>query len=142
MWIQSLKEFKQEIINNWIRLHWPTMAKIGDDIECIKWVITKQGDKTMKKAMLILVFVSVSLLSAQTKFTEFKIGIHNPAGAKSGFWGGLSFGRAVDNNIAVSTAIDIYRSSYTKETTINKVEITPGLYEDEKVIAFKEQHQI
>lgn len=92
----------------------------------------------MKKTMLIFVLLSVGLLSAQTKFTEFKIGIHNPAGAKSGFWGGLSFGRAVDNNIAVSTSIDIYRSSYTKETTIHKVEITPGVYENEKVVGLEQ----
>ena len=54
MWIQSLKEFKQEIINNWIRLHWLTMAKIGDDIECIKWVITKQGDKIKWKIFKLI----------------------------------------------------------------------------------------
>ena len=92
----------------------------------------------MKKTILIILLAGLSAIYAQTKFSEFKVGLINPANAKTGFFGGVTFGRAIDNNISVGMAFDFYRSSYTKETIINKVEISPGVFEDEKAVGLEQ----
>lgn len=92
----------------------------------------------MKKTILIILLAGLSTMYAQTKFSEFKVGLLNPANAKAGFFGGVTFGRAIDNNISVGMAVDFYRNSYTKETIIHKVEISPGVFEDEKAVGLEQ----
>jgi len=92
----------------------------------------------MKKTLLILLAVSFSTLFAQQKFTEFKVGIHNPESAKTGFWGGLTFGRAVDENIGVGLAVDFYRSSYTKETKVGSQDLQGNITEDEIEVSLEQ----
>jgi len=70
----------------------------------------------------IILILSVAL-SAQTKFTEIKVGLLNPANAKTGFLGGFTVGRAVDDNVGVGIAMDVYRKSYTKDVTISDAEV-------------------
>ncbi len=83
---------------------------------------------------IMILFISILLLSTmasgQTKFSEFKVGFLSPSGAKTGFYGGLQMGRAVDENIGVGFAIDVYRRSYTKETKISEADIGEGNFED------------
>lgn len=73
----------------------------------------------MKKTIFILMMLFTATLFAQEKFTEFKAGLLMPSDAKAGFYGGLTMGRAIDENVSVSLAIDVYRRTYTKETTID-----------------------
>jgi hypothetical protein len=73
----------------------------------------------MNRSLLFMVlFLLGGMLQAQEKFSEFKVGVIGPSGAKSGFFGGVNLGRSVDQNIGVSASIDLYRSSYTKETKV------------------------
>jgi hypothetical protein len=43
----------------------------------------------------------------------------NPSNAKTGFLGGITVGRAVDENVGIGLALDFYRKSYTKDTEIS-----------------------
>jgi hypothetical protein len=74
----------------------------------------------MKKLLtVIMVFTAVISLTAQEKFTEFQAGVLLPADAKTGFIGGLTIGRMVDESIGWGIEVDIYRKTYTKETTVD-----------------------
>lgn len=76
--------------------------------------------------MLFILLVMSSGLMAQSRFTEFKAGLLMPSDAQSGFLGGVNFGRAVDENIGTSLGIDVFRRSYTKETTVAEYNVGEG----------------
>jgi hypothetical protein len=67
-------------------------------------------------SFLIIILCSTSY--AQEKFTEFQVGILMPADAKTGFIGGLSLGRMLDESVGWAVEINYYRKSYTKETKV------------------------
>ena len=74
----------------------------------------------MKKLLLLFVILTaVSMVPAQEKFTEFQAGVLIPADAKTGFLGGLTIGRMVDESVGWGIEIGIYRKTYTKETTVD-----------------------
>ncbi len=74
----------------------------------------------MRKILIIFaVFATVISLTAQDKFTEFQAGVLMPADAKTGFIGGLTIGRMVDESIGWGIEIDYYRKTYTKETKVD-----------------------
>ena len=74
----------------------------------------------MKKILVfILLLIMFCSLGAQEKFTEFQGGILIPADAKTGFIGGLAFGRMVDESIGWGVELDVYRKTYTKETAVD-----------------------
>ena len=68
---------------------------------------------------IIVVLTAVISLTAQDKFTEFQVGVLMPADAKTGFIGGITIGRMVDESIGWGLEIDYYRKTYTKETTVD-----------------------
>ncbi|MGD9899436.1 MAG: outer membrane beta-barrel protein [Calditrichaceae bacterium] len=86
----------------------------------------------MKKIITFtfLLFMMISTSYAQHPFTEFKVGFLDPSGASTGFYGGVNFGRAVDENVGVSLGLDVYRRSYTEETVIKNVEVGEGVRQD------------
>ncbi len=74
----------------------------------------------MKKILtIIVVLTAVISLTAQDKFTEFQAGVLMPADAKTGFIGGITIGRMVDESIGWGLEIDYYRKTYTKETKVD-----------------------
>lgn len=76
----------------------------------------------MKKIIFITLsmFVLSTMANAQTKFTEFKVGLLNPKGAKTGFLGGIELGRAVDQNVGIGIELDVYKKTYDKEEKISE----------------------
>jgi hypothetical protein len=80
----------------------------------------------MKKIIFILMMLFTTTLFAQEKFTEFKAGLLMPTDAKTGFFGGLTMGRAIDENVGISLAIDVYRKSYIKDEAIFDTTIVTG----------------
>jgi hypothetical protein len=81
------------------------------------------------KILLFILIIAVSL-SAQHKFSDFKVGLLMPSDAKSGFLGGINLGRSIDENVGTSIGIDIYRRSYTKETKIAEESIGEGEFSE------------
>lgn len=75
----------------------------------------------MKKftAIALGIFTMITLTQAQSKYTEFKVGILGPKAAESGFFGGIQVGRAVDQNVGIGIQFDVYKKTYEKEETIN-----------------------
>jgi hypothetical protein len=74
----------------------------------------------MKKIFITMTILSIVIpLAAQDKFTEFQAGVLMPADAKTGFIGGITVGRMVDESIGWGLEIDYYRKTYTKETTVD-----------------------
>ena len=78
----------------------------------------------MKK--LGLFFLILCLITStgfsQGSFTDFKVGILIPSDAKTGFLGGIGFGRMVDENIGAGLEIGYYGKTYTKETTVDNIQ--------------------
>ena len=72
---------------------------------------------TWIKSILTTMVFAGSVFS-QGKMTEFNAGLLAPKDAKSGFYGGVNFGRMVDENIGVSLGVHVYYSSYTKEEKV------------------------
>ncbi|MBN1406305.1 MAG: hypothetical protein JW956_00865 [Calditrichaceae bacterium] len=70
------------------------------------------------KSVLVL-FMLTSIVFAQGKYTEFKVGLLGPKDAATGFFGGLTFGRSVDQNLGIALEIDVYKKSYDKEEKID-----------------------
>ncbi|MBD3223149.1 MAG: outer membrane beta-barrel protein [Caldithrix sp.] len=86
----------------------------------------------MRTAIVVLIVMLIQNFGfTQTKFTEFKAGVLNPENAKTGFMGGVNFGRSVDENVGVSFAADVYRRSYTDETVIYQAETSNGVVEEQ-----------
>jgi hypothetical protein len=79
--------------------------------------------------LYILLLISSGIF-AQNSFTDFKVGLLMPSDAQSGFLGGINFGRSVDENIGTSVGVDIYRRSYTKETTISEYNEGEGAFRE------------
>lgn len=67
-----------------------------------------------------IVLMLTSGLFAQNRITEFTVGLLRPSDAQSGFYGGVNFGRMVDEKIGVSVGVHVYRSSYTKKSQIGE----------------------
>ena len=57
-------------------------------------------------------------LNAQSKITEFHAGFLMPEDANTGFMGGISFGRLMDENIGFAFEVDYYGKTYTQETKV------------------------
>ncbi|MEJ2543549.1 MAG: hypothetical protein P8Y99_05730 [Calditrichaceae bacterium] len=74
------------------------------------------------KSILIL-FALTSIVFAQGKYTEFKVGLLGPKDAETGFFGGLTFGRSVDQNLGIALAIDVYKKSYNKEERVDNKDL-------------------
>jgi hypothetical protein len=82
---------------------------------------------------IIFLIVTTGIVSAQQKFTEFHAGALVPYDAKTGFIGGLSFGRMLDENIGWGAEIDVYRRTYTQEENVaqNAGEVNETVVETE-----------
>lgn len=78
--------------------------------------------KHLCKSIVILIFLT-SIIAAQGKYTEFKVGLLNPKDAATGFFGGLTFGRSVDQNLGIALEVDVYKKSYKKEEEIDTTQI-------------------
>ena len=75
-------------------------------------------ERNMKIYIIFLISIlTFTSLMAQEKFIEFHGGILIPKDAKTGFIGGASFGRMVDQSVGWGIEINYYRKSYTKEAT-------------------------
>ena len=74
----------------------------------------------MLKNTLLYLLVFSAFLFAGNRMTEFNVGLLSPADAERGFYGGLNMGRMVDENVGVSMGFNVYRSSYTKKSTIGE----------------------
>ena len=72
-----------------------------------------------KYIFILVIFLCLSgLLLAQKPVTELHAGILMPKGAQNGFIGGISMGRAIDNNLAWAVEADYYVRTYTEETEV------------------------
>jgi len=71
------------------------------------------------KTMAMLLILSGSLF-AQSRITEFSVGLLGRTDARSGFYGGVNMGRMVDDKIGVSVGVHVYHSSYTKKSLIGE----------------------
>ncbi len=78
--------------------------------------------KHLCKSIAILIFLT-SVVSAQGKYTEFKVGLLGPKDAATGFFGGLTLGRSVDQNLGIALEFDVYKKSYKKEEEIDTTQI-------------------
>jgi hypothetical protein len=67
---------------------------------------------------IFFLMILAGMVSAQQKFTEFHAGALFPNDAKTGFIGGLSFGRMLDENIGWGAELNVYRKTYTKEEDV------------------------
>lgn len=78
----------------------------------------------MKKILLFFVIslLAVNFSYAQQSFTDFKFGLLMPADAKTGYIGGIGFGRMVDENIGAGLELSYYGKTYTKETTVDNTQ--------------------
>ncbi|MCB0281690.1 MAG: hypothetical protein H6627_03545 [Calditrichae bacterium] len=76
----------------------------------------------MHKALMIIgsLFFLTSGIFAQGKMTEFSAGLLAPKDAKSGFYGGVNFGRMVDERVGISLGVHVYYSSYTKSSKVGE----------------------
>jgi hypothetical protein len=71
---------------------------------------------------MILVILSTSTY-AQGKYTEFKVGMLGPKDAASGFFGGITLGRSIDQNLGIGIEFDVYKKSYDKEEEVDTTNI-------------------
>ena len=96
----------------------------------------------MKQAFksMIILFVFASLIFAQQgKYTEFKVGLLGPKDAATGFFGGLTFGRSVDQNLGIALAIDVYKKSYDKEERVDNTDLNiPNLPATDVTLTFEQ----
>jgi hypothetical protein len=90
----------------------------------MNWLLKMKGHKMKPILLLLIVVTAFSSLPAQEKFTEFQAGILIPADAKTGFLGGFTFGRMVDESIGWGIELDCYRKTYTKETTVDSTTLS------------------
>lgn len=74
--------------------------------------------KTLIKISIVFMFLGSSVF-AQAKYTEFKVGLLGPKDAATGFFGGLTFGRSIDQNLGIALELDVYKKSYDKEEKID-----------------------
>ncbi len=70
--------------------------------------------------LITILGIMTGSLFAQNRMTEFSVGLLGPKDAQGGFYGGINFGRMVDENIGVSVGVHVYRSSYTKKSQIGE----------------------
>jgi len=70
--------------------------------------------------MVVLVVSFMGTAFSQNKMTEFNVGLLAPADAEGGFFGGVNFGRMVDEKIGISLGVHVYHSSYTKESKVGE----------------------
>lgn len=74
--------------------------------------------RSIIKCLMILVILSTSIF-AQGKYTEFKVGLLGPKDAANGFFGGITLGRLIDQNLGIGIEFDVYKKSYDKEEEID-----------------------
>ena len=74
--------------------------------------------KSIIKSLMILIILSTSIY-AQTKYTEFKVGLLGPKDAATGFFGGITLGRSIDQNLGIGIEFDVYKKSYDKEEEVD-----------------------
>jgi hypothetical protein len=74
--------------------------------------------KLIIKSVMILIVLSGTIF-AQGKYTEFKVGILGPKDTPTGFFGGINFGRSIDQNLGLGLEVDVYKKGYTKEEKID-----------------------
>jgi hypothetical protein len=76
--------------------------------------------KVMNKSIFIpIIFITLcGILLAQKPVTELHAGILMPSGAQNGFIGGISMGRAIDDNLTWAVEADYYVKTYTEETEV------------------------
>lgn len=77
--------------------------------------------KLFIKSLMVLIILVTSIY-AQGKYTEFKAGLLGPKDAETGFFGGIQFGRAIDQNLGLGIEFDVYKKSYNKEEKIDTTE--------------------
>ena len=65
--------------------------------------------------LLIILFLFCTSLLAQDKYFELHGGVLIPKDAKTGFIGGVCFGRMVDQSVGWGIEVNYYRKSYTEE---------------------------
>jgi hypothetical protein len=71
--------------------------------------------------MLIVVAGITGSLLAQEKFSEFQAGVLFPSDAETGFIGGITIGRMVDESVGWGLELDLYRRTYTKESKVPQI---------------------
>ena len=82
----------------------------------------KYKECCMKKIYFIILFIfTVNSLLAQEKFSEFQAGVLLPSDAETGFIGGITIGRMVDESVGWGIELDFYRKTYTKESKVPQV---------------------
>jgi hypothetical protein len=76
----------------------------------------------MKKLIIATlgIFLMINITNAQSKYTEFKVGLLKPKAAEGGFYGGIQMGRAVDRNVGIGIQLDVYKKTYKKEETVSQ----------------------
>jgi hypothetical protein len=79
-----------------------------------------------KITALLSILLFTSLAFSQTKYTEFKVGLLSPADAKTGFYGSMQLGRAIDRNLGIGIEFNVYKKSFNKEEQIDSTN-TPAL---------------
>jgi hypothetical protein len=72
--------------------------------------------------IFIMLGIMTGFLYAQTKFSEFQAGVLIPEDAETGFIGGVTFGRMVDESVGWGIEIDYYRKTYIKQTKVPQEE--------------------
>lgn len=80
--------------------------------------INKWRDKMKKLLFVSLLLLLCTSLFGQEKFTEFQAGFLVPEDAKTGFIGGITFGRMLDENIGWAVELDYYGRTYEKSTEV------------------------
>ena len=68
--------------------------------------------------VLAVLFMTASMVMAQKPVTEIHAGLLMPQDAENGFIGGITMGRAVDQNLSWGFEVDYYTRTYTEETVI------------------------
>lgn len=82
--------------------------------------------KIKTSAFILVLFLIATFSFSAEKFTEFQIGLHMPEDASNGFIGGVTFGRAVDQNMGIGIALEYYRKTFNKEETIDTTRFNIG----------------
>lgn len=91
--------------------------------------------KSLFKGILIL-FVLTSIVFAQGKYTEFKVGLLNPKITETGFLGGLTFGRSIDQNLGMGIEVDIFKKSYKRDEEVDTT--LAGYNGTENILTFEQ----
>lgn len=85
------------------------------------YILIFEGEIMRKFYWVTLIVLSfLNPLFSQNKMTEFNVGLLGPTDAEGGFFGGVNIGRMVDEKIGISLGLNVYRSSYTKESRIGQ----------------------